>query len=88
MISNIAGMTEVLDGTEVTLTAQLEGFENDQYVIQWQYTPDGGTTVFDADGANEENYTFFLNEQNVGYMWRIRVTLLNASEDAGITASE
>ena len=72
--SSLAGAEVVYEGAEVTLTATLTGFEDDTYTMQWQYTPDGGETVVDVEGANEAEYTFVLDGTNVGYLWRMTVT--------------
>lgn len=77
--SNLAGAEVVYEGAEVTLTATLTGFEDDTYTMQWQYTPDGGETVVDVEGANEAEYTFVLDGTNVGYLWRMTVTLHSAT---------
>ena len=70
-------------GTEVVMTAELIGFtETDEYTVQWQYTPDGGTTVFDAAGGNETSFTYKVNKENFSYTWRIIVTLLPAETPA------
>lgn len=77
--SSLAGAEVVYEGAEVTLTATLTGFEDDTYTMQWQYTPDGGETVVDVEGANEAEYTFVLDGTNVGYLWRMTVTLHSAT---------
>ena len=77
--SSLAGAEVVYEGAEVTLTATLTGFEDDAYTMQWQYTPDGGETVVDVEGANEAEYTFVLDGTNVGYLWRMTVTLHSAT---------
>ena len=43
--------------------------------MQWQYTPDGGETVVDIEGANGLTYTYEITLENAGYLWRLCVTL-------------
>lgn len=66
-------------GSEIVLHATVEGVEP-PYTLQWQYTPDGGQTVLDAEGANSEEYRFVLDEENSRYLWRIKVILPAAAE--------
>lgn len=73
--SSIDGLTEVAEGTIVTLTAKLTGFENDEYTVSWQYTPDGGATVIDVEGANELSHSFPITVENADYLWRVCITL-------------
>jgi len=40
-----------------------------------QYTPDGGATVYDVEGANELTYSFIIDRSNAEYLWRICVTI-------------
>ena len=79
--SSIAGLTEVREGTVVTLTASLVGFEGDNVALQWQYTPDGGATILDAEGASGAEISYSINPDNAGYLWRLKVTRLNQNED-------
>ena len=66
-----------LIGEEVTLYAVLTGFEEDEYIITWQYTPDNGETVFDAPNGNGLTYRVITTEENAGYLWRLRVELID-----------
>ena len=85
--SSLAGEEAVYEGTAVTLTATLTGFENDEYTMQWQYTPDGGETVVDIEGANDAEYTFVLDATNIHYLWRMTVTLYPETPAAQTDAS-
>ena len=77
--TDLGGRTSVVAGTEVTLTAHLNGFENDTYTIQWKYSPDG-VTMIDIPGANGTSYTFRINKTNVQYEWYAEVTLIGEEE--------
>lgn len=71
--TSLNGVKQVREGTVVSLTAVLTGFENDAYTIQWQYSPDGGSTAVDIDGANKLTYAYRLTADNFGYMYRVVV---------------
>lgn len=70
----------IYGGDEITLYANLIGFEDDLYTLQWQYTKDGGATVCNIDGANDLTYSFIINDENVTWLWRICVTIINPIE--------
>lgn len=57
-------------GTMITMTAELVGFENVDYTLQWQYSVDG-KEWFNEPGANGATFTFELNETTVQYYWRV-----------------
>lgn len=72
--SNIDSLFRVKEGTKVILTAELIGFENDAYTLQWQYSPDNGATAVDIPGATGIAYGYILNRNNFGYVYRLIVT--------------
>ena len=81
VISSLDDMAYVTVGTEVELRAELSGFTDaDRYTVQWQYTPDGGKTFVDAEGANELVYHYSVDKQNYSYAWRLAVNLLPADD--------
>lgn len=83
VVSTLDEAGTVTVGTEVTLTAELEGFlENDRYEIQWQYTPDGGETVLNAENANGLTYSYIVDKTNFTYGWRLMVILASDGETA------
>ena len=84
--SNLEGVEEVYEGTIVTLTATLTGFEDVEYVMQWQYTPDGGQSIVDIEGANSSEYSFPITVENSVYLWRLNVTI--TGEIAEVEAAE
>lgn len=57
-------------GTMITMTAELIGFENLNYTLQWQYSIDQKEWT-DEPGANGTSFTFELNETTVQYTWRV-----------------
>ncbi len=72
--SNVAEGTKVYPGTEITLFAQLTGFENKDYKLQWQYTTDqdlGNANWIDVENANGETYTYTIDYSNANYTWRV-----------------
>ncbi len=74
--SNMEGVDEAEEGTEVVLNTILEGFENTQIDFQWQYSEDGSSWI-DIEGADAESYSFELSEVNAAYYWRVVVTVLS-----------
>ncbi|MBQ8306281.1 MAG: hypothetical protein IJX90_08720 [Blautia sp.] len=74
--SSLDGLDEVEENTEAVLTAVFYGFsEDDDYSIQWQYSPDGGNTVYDAEDGTEPEYRYTITKETIHYAWRVVVTL-------------
>ena len=76
LYSNVDGLEAIYEGTEITLTAELTGFENDLYAIKWQYSADGGATFVDIEGAGGLQYSFVINDENAAYFWKINISIL------------
>lgn len=57
-------------GTMITMTAELIGFENIDYTLQWQHSTDLKEWT-DEPGATDTTFTFELNETTVQYTWRV-----------------
>lgn len=71
--STLWGMSSIPIGTEITLTAELINFQEDDIcTFQWQYQPDEADYI-DIDGANELTYTYQIDEENFYYTWRLTV---------------
>ena len=63
-------------GDEIILTAVLVDFlEDDIVTFQWQYAIELPDWIF-IDDANEQTYTFILDETNWNYWHRVIVTLV------------
>lgn len=77
VVSSLKGVETVEEGTSVTLTAKLTGFDDVDYEIQWQRSEDG-TDWEDVDGANDTEYTFDITEETEGYLWRVSVSTSEA----------
>lgn len=73
------------EGDLIVIRAVLHGFENDAYTLQWQYSPDRGTTVYDLPGENDIEYAYFLTEENYGYMYRVVVYDNTNDEESDLT---
>ena len=74
--SSLDGLDEVEENTEAVLTAVFYGFsDEDEYTIQWQYSPDGGATVYDAEDGTGPEYRYLVTEETIRYSWRVMVTL-------------
>jgi hypothetical protein len=67
--SSIPSGEVVLLGTEITLTAELTGFEGKNYKLQWQHSTDRQNWV-DQEGANDLSYTYMFDEETIQYIWR------------------
>ena len=79
--SSADGAAEIDD--EITLSVEIpEG-----YAVQWQYTPDEGLTVKDIEGATLPEYTFVLTEENIGYLYRVRIYRNGEDADGGVPGS-
>ena len=57
-------------GAQITMTAELTGFEGKTYSLQWQYSMDGENWM-DVPDANAISYTYILDETTTQYVWRI-----------------
>lgn len=57
-------------GAEITLKAELTGFEGKQYTLQWQYAVGDSDEWIDIPNTDSLTYTFKLNEVNTHYSWR------------------
>lgn len=70
--STLETMERVYLGSEIIMTAELIGFDDVSYSVQWLYSPDG-ENWFDAPEGNELVYTYTITEENYLYYWSIRV---------------
>ena len=63
------------NGTIITLTAKLSGFENmvegTDYILQWQYSTDQENWIDVTENGNGHTYTFELNVTTAQYTWRV-----------------
>jgi uncharacterized repeat protein (TIGR02543 family) len=57
-------------GTLITLTANLTGFENKIYTLQWEYTTDGENWNAQPN-ENNVTMTYEMNETTAQYCWRV-----------------
>lgn len=59
---------------EVTLVAILMDFlPTDTYTFTWEYSLDCENWI-EIEGEHEQMYTFIIDEINVHYYWRVKVT--------------
>lgn len=75
------GASRARTGLLVTLTAVLEGFENDNYEIQWMYAEEGSSDLHVISGANDINYSYHVSSENRGYTWYVQVTFTDAASE-------
>lgn len=77
VVSNLAGKAYVFAGTELVLTAVIEGAEGYDYTLQWQQSNDDGATWQDIAGANGMSYSLVLGTEHNGISWRVTVDLID-----------
>lgn len=58
------------EGTIITMTAELNGFDDVDYTLQWQHSIDRKEWTVEP-GATGTTYSFELNETTVQYIWRV-----------------
>ena len=65
----------ITSGDLVTFTAILVNFQpNDVFTFEWQYSTDESNWNV-IEGANEQNYSFNVNNENSDYFWRVKVII-------------
>lgn len=80
--SSMEGVTEAFAGTEVVLTAVMDGLDTERFSIQWQMgdTPDDDS-MEDIEGANDSVYTYILDESTAGKYFRVLINLKENLEE-------
>ncbi len=63
---------DTLPGDQITLTSQVEGFD-DCSGIAYQWMSDKGNGFEPVAGANQETYSYTADEENMGWSWRLMV---------------
>ena len=74
-------MEIVYKGSYITMSAVLNNFsDEDVYSVKWQYSTDG-VEFFDIDGANDLSYSYFIDEENSQYYWKISIVLVSVMDN-------
>ena len=74
--SSLEGVESAPAGTEVTLTAEMDGLDTEHYNIQWQMGETADVSQMeDISGANDISYTYILDETTADKYFRVVVTL-------------
>ena len=60
-------------GEEVTLTSELEGFENLNVEYQWEYDAHDGSGYLPVEGANSDTCSFIASAETLSWDWRLNV---------------
>ena len=69
--SSVDDKSQVFEGTEVTLRANLYNFRNeDSYYIEWLENDGSG---WYSVGGNSTTYSFIITRENARYKWRVIV---------------
>ena len=58
------------EGTVITMTAELNGFDDVDYTLQWQHSVDLEEWTVEPE-ATGTSFSFALDETNVQYTWRV-----------------
>ena len=66
-------------GAKINLTAVVSGPENLDYDYQWQYQ--SGDEWITIEGATEVTYSYELNAETSGRIWRVTVTDARLHQD-------
>ena len=68
-------------GSVVHMKATVIGYDNLDYVLQWQYSEDPDTFGWtDYPGANDETFDLQITEENNNFFWRVSVFLDEEAE--------
>ena len=63
-------------GSIVHMKATVTGYEDVDYLLQWQYSDNPETSGWtDYPGANDETFDLQITEENNNYFWRVSVFL-------------
>ena len=68
------GEGELTDGTEATMIAVLNGYDNVEYALQWQ-TSEDNVNWTDVPGATDSRCTVVVTQDNYLDYWRVMVTV-------------
>lgn len=69
----ISAESDVVElGGDMVLTAILSGFEDLNYMLQWQFSTDNANWA-NVDGATGSTLRVQMNEENRDYFWRVSV---------------
>ena len=60
-------------GEEITLTSELEGFENLDVEYQWERDAHDGSGYQPVEGANSDSYSFEASAETLSCDWRLKV---------------
>lgn len=85
--SSLEGMTSVEIGTQVTLTAELVGFENVAVNLQWQSSEDGEAWK-NLENENGFTYEYLIDENNYMNQYRVMVDVIDEEVVEEPTESE
>jgi len=80
---------EITYGTRIELVAEIDN-PREGMLLQWQYMPEEEETWQDAPGANETAHAYVLDEENAGWLWRLLITVPEASDNVvdGVIAED
>ena len=80
IVNPLVGMEYIAEGSPVTMTVVLTGFDDIEYAVQWSYSADGAVFT-EIAGAHDLTYTYAVNKVNVGYYWSVEINTLDSETD-------
>ena len=74
--STLSNMRFISVGQQVTMTAQLFNFRDDDICsFQWQYYDRASGNYIDIEDATDSTYIYYINDKNISFFWRLVVVI-------------
>ena len=75
--SSLDGVENVYEGTKVTLTGELIGYEGLDYRLQWYFRKDGIGDYILIEGADQLTFTYRIDQENYHNSYHLGVFLMD-----------
>ena len=75
--STLDGVEDVYEGTKVTLTGELIGYEGLDYRLQWYFRKDGIGDYILIEGADQLTFTYRIDQDNYRNSYHLGVFLMD-----------
>ena len=75
--STLDGVDNVYEGTKVTLTGELIGYEGLDYRLQWYFRKDGIGDYILIEGADQLTFTYRIDQENYHNSYYLGVFLMD-----------
>jgi hypothetical protein len=73
--SSLEGVSEILEGSDVTLSGELVGYDNTDYTVQWYYRLNGQGDYIPIEGATDLVYVYQITQENKANTYHLGVTV-------------